>query len=501
MVTPYNFLLAFGIIATTGLFSINNKISHSINLKLEKYSSDLERLAFTDRTTGLANAQQLSKDMEKKQAEKDFTDQTYVMIGFRIEGLEIINETKGIEYANQLLRDLVLLYQTNATKDLSNNKSIFFTKGFSTLYRIESNTFAYMLTNQKGVPYEQQPKFFIKQAIDQILAEYNENFPLSFRGGISIFPVDANNLEQLTRNVLNIVHSKSPEGLGVFTFFEQNRYEFFLRQTQLKSEIKSAIDAKEFRLVFQPKVNIETEEIVGFEALARWNSSKYGNISPNEFIELTEENGAINELTLHLLENAISFVDHLTNEGLWIPVSLNLSPDSIKPYFIEGLFNRLARSGLSHLVEFEITEGTMMKISNEVSQSFQLLKDIGVNFSIDDFGTGYSNLGYLQQFEAQTLKIDKSFIDDIAYNEKKRKLVQTIIKLGKAFGMNIVAEGVEYEDQKKVLFLTGCDIIQGYYYSKPLEFQEAILWAKDSLARRNQEEKKSEDSLIAPKKA
>jgi EAL domain-containing protein (putative c-di-GMP-specific phosphodiesterase class I) len=137
----------------------------------------------------------------------------------------------------------------------------------------------------------------------------------------------------------------------------------------------------------------------------------------------------------------------------------------------------VAASGLGGMIELEITEGIIMKMSTEIAGEFRKLKEIGITFSIDDFGTGYSNLGYLQNFEAQVLKIDKSFIDGIPLDEKSATLVQTIIRMGKSFGMKIVAEGVEYAEQRDFLAKSDCDMIQGYFYSKPLENPDALAYA------------------------
>lgn len=476
MMKVYSHMMTFGIIQTTVLVAFINKFSSILLAKLHAHAEEMALLAYTDRDTGLPNVQQLAKDIDERAQDEEQSGHPCTMVGFRLEGLEIVNETRGIDFANALLRDLVLRYKI-ALSALMDTGEVSRLDGFAPLYRVESNTFVFLIEVPGNEFFNPKRITTLQKTIDAMCLEYREEFALSFHGGFSVYPDDAHNLEQLFKNLLNVVHARRPESLGVFSPFDMERYQAFLREQNIKAAIPKAIDRGTFHLVFQPKVSTVTGSAVGFEALARWTCPEFGSVSPAEFIPLAEEGGTIAPLTAQLLEQALDFASLLDKNGLRLPVSVNLSPGAVRPAFLTIIGERIAVSGLGSMIELEITEGIIMKMTTEIAEDFRELKSIGVTFSIDDFGTGYSNLGYLQNFEAQVLKIDKSFIDGIPGDEKNATLVQTIIRMGKSLGMKIVAEGVEYAEQRDFLARSDCDMIQGYFYSKPLERAEALAYA------------------------
>jgi EAL domain-containing protein (putative c-di-GMP-specific phosphodiesterase class I)/GGDEF domain-containing protein len=473
----YSHMMTFGVIQTTVLVAFSNKFFAVLLAKVHAHVEEMALLAFTDRETGLPNAQQLSKDIAEWSQNPERAERPCVMIGFRLEGLETINETHSIDFANALLRELVLRYKTALSAFMDEKTLIRRLDGFAPLYRVESNTFAYLIEIPESEFFNPNRASLLQATIDGMCLEYRERIALSFRGGLSAYPQDAPTLEQLLKNLLNLVHAKRGESLGVFSPFNMERYQLFLREQNIKAAMANAIEQGEFALVFQPKVSTSTGRALGFEALARWKNGEFGQISPGEFIPLAEESGNISALTEHLLEYALDFAAQLALNDLRIPVSINLSPGTVRPDFLNIIGERIAASGLGGMIEFEITEGIVMKMTTEIADDFRKLKTLGITFSIDDFGTGYSNLGYLQSFEAQVLKIDKSFIDGIPLDAKNATLVQTIIRMGKSFGMKIVAEGVEYAEQRDFLARFDCDMIQGYFYSKPLEVPDALAYA------------------------
>ncbi len=191
--------------------------------------------------------------------------------------------------------------------------------------------------------------------------------------------------------------------------------------------------------------------------------------------------GQIAELTQCLLLDVWRFLEALDVRGKsFLRVAVNLSSGMIHQEFLSWLCAEVARRGFGSRLEFEITETIIMKMTEETSLEFQRLKGLGSQFAIDDFGTGYSNLGYLQNFEANVLKIDKRFIDGIPLEEKNTKLVLTIIQMAKSFGMKVFAEGVEYSEQYRFLREIGCDTIQGYYFAKPMPIDAALSWGPDA---------------------
>lgn len=470
-------IMPLGILIFTILFAFNRRIASLIIKEIHEQAQKLEKIAFSDQVTGIPNALQLTKDIQQYEAKANFKTAQCVMTGFHLEGLEAINETQGFEFANRLLKELASVYQNNLKTAREGMFGFEILEDFNPLYRIESNTFISLLKITEKDLFEPQRKSILQETIKEVTSQFSDKIILTFRGGFSSFPEDAHNLNQLLKNILNLVHSPN-NNIATFAPFDHTSYKQYLRKDTIKTAILPGITKKEFRLVYQPKILVSNNAVFGFEALARWTSSEHGIISPAEFIPLAEETGSITDLTNYLFDEALLFSKELSESGIYCPISINLSPGTICPNFIEYLTEKLEDSGLSTLIEFEITEGIVMKMTTEISSTFRKLKNLGVSFSIDDFGTGYSNLGYLQSFDAEVLKIDKSFIDGIEFSDNTKKLVKTIIQMGKTFGMNVVAEGVETAEQRDFLAMHGCDIIQGYFYSKPLESHDAIDYLK-----------------------
>ncbi len=476
VIRVYSHMMTFGIVQTTVLVAFSNKFFTILLAKVHAHADEMALLAYSDRDTGLPNAQQLAKDIAEWTEDRERVTRPCAMVGFRLEGLETVNETRGIDFANALLRDLVLRYRSSLSA-LMAAKTIRKIDGFAPLYRVESNTFVFLIEVPDRDFFTPNRMAELQKTFDGLFLGYREQFVISFRGGFSSYPEDAANLEQLLKNLLNLVHATRSEGLGVFTPFNMERYQAFLREQSIKAAISNAIERGEFSLVFQPKVSCDSGNVRGYEALARWTSAEFGRISPVEFIPLAEESGNIAALTGHLLDQALEFAALLARNGHKFPVSVNLSPGAVRPDFLGLIGEKTAASGLGGMLELEITEGVIMKMTTEIAEDLRKLKELGITFSIDDFGTGYSNLGYLQKFEAQVLKIDKRFIDGIPHDEKNATLVQTIIRMGKSFGMQIVAEGVEYAEQRDFLARSDCDMIQGYFYSVPLGSDDALAYA------------------------
>lgn len=471
----YTYILIFGVVETTVLIAFNNRVAAIVIERVHAHGEEMRRIAYTDQVTGIPNGLQLSQDMKEWES-RDPMKRTprFLMIGFRLDGLETMNEVHGLEFTNRVLADLTNRYKTALEEEGKRFPLYDSQEGFSTLYRVEGNSFVFV-TRFPDIPLTSRGQPILKTIIRTLNEEYRERIGLSFQGGYTVFPDDADTTEQLFRNLLNLIHGRRKEDMGVFVGFDEERYQVHLRRESLREGIAKGIAEGEFSVVYQPKVTASGESVEGFEALARWQSPYFGTVSPGEFIPLAEEAGEIGELTDFVIAESMNFLERLAAEGFGeTTISVNLSPGTIHADYLGGLVTAVERSGLGKRLEFEITEGIIMKMTNEAAREFDRLKKAGVWFSIDDFGTGYSNLGYLQNFEAQVLKIDKRFIDGIPLDEKNTKLVVAILQMAHSFGMRTVAEGVEYAEQLHFLRDNGCDAIQGYYFAKPLNQEEAL---------------------------
>lgn len=262
------------------------------------------------------------------------------------------------------------------------------------------------------------------------------------------------------------------------------------RQSRLEANLNSALSKDEFSLYYQPKIALSTHSLHGAEALIRWNNEDIGQVSPTEFIPLTERNGLIIDIGEWVINEAIRQWTGWFSASLSSPaISVNVSPRQLKDAnFLRRLEETLdTYQILPSQLELEITESMMV---DDMERVIVILKDIstlGVKLSIDDFGTGYSSLSYLSRLPVDTIKIDRSFILPMLESTEKLGLVRNLIRLGHDLGMQLVAEGVEDEEQLKVLGEFGCDVIQGYYFSPPIAAADFIARTANILAHRTHE--------------
>ncbi len=267
----------------------------------------------------------------------------------------------------------------------------------------------------------------------------------------------------------------------------KNRYHFFNERMndsvqnyiKLEKHLRYAIENNELELHYQPKIIPKTGEIMGVEALLRWHNAEHGHISPASFIPLAEETGLIIPIGTWVIHTACAQARQWHKQGNPVCVSVNLSGRQFQcieqknAYLFNEVVKALEESELPpYLLELEITESIMMHNLSETLKTIKRLKEIGVKISIDDFGTGYSSLSYLKTFPIDTLKIDKSFINNIATNSDDAAIVSAIIAMAKQLQLEVVAEGVETQEQVTILKKQNCHLIQGYYFSKPVVAEE-----------------------------
>ncbi len=253
-------------------------------------------------------------------------------------------------------------------------------------------------------------------------------------------------------------------------------------RAELEGELRTAIDGNQFTLMIQPKVSLSTGRVVGGEALIRWAHPKRGMLAPGVFLGIAQEIGAMVSLDQWVLKQTLRYIADLTDEGCNIPLSMNLSVDSLNDmYLADRISKALSDAKVNpRLLEVEIPEGALMHDVKVSSKVLNELHGMGVTISIDDFGTGYSSFAYLAQFPVQVLKIDRSFINDLGRNEAGKKIVKGMIRLAHSLSLEVVAEGAETDDQLQQLKRMKCDTVQGYVMAKPMPFHEFVRFADNS---------------------
>lgn len=297
------------------------------------------------------------------------------------------------------------------------------------------------------------------------------NLHLTLSAGISFYPDDGDTAELLLRNADTAMYRAKEEGRNASQFYTKEMTDKTVYSMTMVKNIRLALENKEFEVYYQPQIDANTNQLIGMEALIRWNSPSNGFISPGLFIPIAEDAGIIDKIGEFVFAQATSQIVHWYSKG-YNPgrVAINLSTIELqKEDFVESIERRLKEFKCqSDWIELEITEGYTMKHPQDSIKMLQRLKDLGIQLSIDDFGTGYSSLSYLHQLPVHKLKIDQSFVRDIPGNAHAEAIVKSVIFLAKTMKFDIIAEGVETIEQQNYLVSKGCKSIQGYYHAKPM---------------------------------
>jgi diguanylate cyclase (GGDEF)-like protein/PAS domain S-box-containing protein len=289
--------------------------------------------------------------------------------------------------------------------------------------------------------------------------------------GIAVSLTDGDSFDELVRNADTALFRAKEIGRDNYAFFTERMDAEIRDKLAIQGQLRGAIARDEFEVHYQPQVCLKTGAMVGAEALLRWDNAVLGKVPPNRFIPLAEEYGLVNSIGEWVLESVCAQMKVWHDQGLGdIKVAVNLAAgqfanDATVPY-VESTLRKFGVSA-AHL-GLEITEGTVMGDPNKAVAALRRLKDIGVSISLDDFGTGYSSLGYLKRFPIDVLKIDKSFVDDVTTNTADAAIALSVISLAHNLNMRVIAEGVETREQVQFLTERGCDEMQGYYFSRPV---------------------------------
>ncbi len=293
--------------------------------------------------------------------------------------------------------------------------------------------------------------------------------------GISVFPQDGCDSETLIKNADSAMYSAKEEGRDRYCLFKPVADFQAFGQETLESSLRKALERGEFLLHYQPKINIKTGRITSIEALARWLHPEFGMLSPSQFIPMAEENGLIVPLGEWVLRTACTQNKAWQNAGYPpMRIAVNFSPKQFQLLNLAEIVEKVLADTLlePRWLELEITENIMLRNEEAAVETLNRLSDLGIHISIDDFGTGYSTFSYIKKIPINTLKIDRSFISDISSNLSDEAIAKAVIALAKNLNLNVIAEGVETEDQRKILESLNCSEMQGYFFSKPLPADE-----------------------------
>ncbi|RTQ93215.1 sensor domain-containing protein [Lysinibacillus telephonicus] len=428
--------------------------------------SELEKRALTDSLTEVNNRFAYLKKMNSLLESSEIISNKvqHAVFFLDLDRFKQVNDTLG-----HTTGDLLLVEIAQRIKRLLNSKDL--------LARYGGDEFVITLTN---IRHPREAAKFAEQVIREIEKPVfinNQEIFVSTSIGISIYPHDGDTTEDLVNRADKAMYFSKQNGRNGFSFYFEDLNIDSKRVIVLDSELRKAIENRDFTLNFQPKVSTQLNKIVGLEALVRWESEKLGSVSPAEFIPYAEETGLIIPISEIVLEKACEDLAKLRLAG-YSKISIAFNVSSIhfqQQNFLESIQKILEKNNTSaQNFEIEVTERTVMNNDSDTIRKLVRLKQLGFKLSIDDFGTGYSSLSYLVRFPLDYLKIDRSFIQHIVSLDDKQAVVDAIIQMAHRLNMQVIAEGVESVQQLNILREMGCDYIQGYYYSKPVSMDGLI---------------------------
>ncbi|MEQ5834310.1 EAL domain-containing protein [Marinobacter sp. NFXS9] len=419
----------------------------------------VNRLSRYDKLTGLPNRELFLVMLSNALEEHRRNDQTLAAFCFGIDDFKSINEQHGYHMGDQLLQTIA----DRLGGDGPNGPLI--------TARLGSDQFVV-------VEQHLRDGYQCAATSEWLLNEINAPIRLAGRDvsatatiGIALFPDDAEHSEQLLQRAEQTMTLAKAGGGNQFQFYVASVDQEIRDRKRLEKELHQALVENQFHLVYQPQINLETRRVIGAEALLRWEHPVHGLIPPDHFIPLAELSGSIVEIGSWVLDEACAQAALWSSEGMPIRIAVNLSAVQLRQDdIVETVLKTLKRHAIPPgRLELEVTETGFMEDLDSAVEKLVQLRNEGINIAVDDFGTGYSSLTYLKRLPIQHLKIDKQFIHDLLVNEEDTRIANTIIDLGKSLNLDVIAEGVETEEQEFYLHNRGCQLAQGYFFSKPLK--------------------------------
>ncbi|MBU3111506.1 sensor domain-containing protein [Clostridium lacusfryxellense] len=438
------------------------------------FEEKINRLKYYDTLTDIPNRKFFIDSLRNEIFIAKGTSIKHAILLIDLDNFKEINDTIGHDYGDELLKKVAILFKDSIREgDL--------------VSRVGGDEFFVLMRNVEDYSEMSTCCEILQRLLNNEIFIDDKHVYTSASIGITVFPNDGDQTSILLKNADTAMYSAKCSGKAKFSFFNKSMSEVVLRRVEIEKGLRGAIKNNELEIHYQPQIDIINNKIKGFEALLRWNSSELGTICPTEFIPIAEQSGLLIPMGDWIIKTVFLQNDLWKSKGyIYDTIAINLSSVQLENHrFEDTLKSLIAETKIDpNFVELEITESVLMKDFDNNVKLLTGIRNLGVKIALDDFGTGYSSLSYLKQLPINTLKIDKSFIDNIVTNERERAIVDGIINLAQKIDLTVVAEGAETLEQVKVLKNMGCNEIQGYYFSKPLtahEIEEKFLkpnWIK-----------------------
>jgi len=436
---------------------------------LDEQTQKLKHQAHHDPLTNLPNRTLFQDRLSQSIITAKRNNEMFALFFIDLDQFKKINDSLGHHIGDEVLVEAAKRLQSTLREE-------------DTLSRLGGDEFTIIIKDVKHI----QDASVVAQKIINVMKEPmnidNHLLYISSSIGISIYPDDATTSNNLIKYSDAAMYKAKDEGRDNYQYYSKEMTSYAFEKVVMETSLRVAIKEEQFVVYFQPQIDTQTETIVGMEALVRWIHPSLGLVPPGNFIPLAEDSGLIIDIDKIVMKKAMIQFEQWYKDGLNPGLlSLNLAMKQLaEDNFISYLFDTMKTLNFhSEWLELEVTEGQVMHKPEASIEKLHKINKMGINLAIDDFGTGYSSLSYLKKFPLHKLKIDQSFVRDIPDDEDDVAITKAIIALGKSLNLKLIAEGVETEDQKEFLKENGCDLIQGYYYSRPIPSDEMTIMLKE----------------------
>jgi diguanylate cyclase (GGDEF)-like protein/PAS domain S-box-containing protein len=441
--------------------------------KHKKFEEDIWLQANYDSLTGLPNRDLCLDRLHNELKAIKHNKNEVALLFIDLDRFKYVNDTWGHNSGDELLK-LAAIRLRNCIREKD------------TVARFGGDEFVVLLVGLSN-------RFAIERIVKNMLLNLSMPFQLSENNeavvsasiGITVAPIDGDSVEYLLKNADTAMYQAKAAGRNTYQFFTKSMNETVSQRMYIEQALRQAIKQQEFILHYQPVISLESGEIIGAEALIRWQHPNKGLIYPDNFISIVEETGLIEPIGQWVIEQACSDLKYLHEQGITIQVAVNVSSrqckKSCKTSIVDVISNALKTNNLeSSSLKVEITESLLMDNSTEMIKTLQGIRNLGVAIHMDDFGTGYSSLSYLKHFPIDVLKIDRSFIDGAIDDKTDASLVEAVVNIGHSLSLKLVGEGIETKQHYDYLKSLGCDYGQGYFMSKPITVDKLIVFCQQN---------------------
>ncbi|MBI1821822.1 MAG: bifunctional diguanylate cyclase/phosphodiesterase [Nitrospirae bacterium] len=464
----YGFLVFMAVYSLlTTFLLLKGKFNRAYSIEKGNLEGPVQESLFLDPLTGLPDRRLFSDRLKQALLMAGRENQALAILMIDMNRFKEINNTLGPRYGDMALQQIGNRLREKIRKS-------------DTLSRLGGDQFAVLLLGAKENGAMDVADKLLRTMEEPVVLE---GFPLEIaaRIGVALYPEHGERYDDLLRCAEVAMESAKEEVSGC-SIYKSVKDQYTTQRLMLLGELRQAIDDNQLFMVYQPKIHLKSRRVIGTEALVRWKHPKQGIIPPDQFIPIAENSGLIKPMSAWVINHVLNQCQEWDKSGVLFPVAINLSRRSLHdPNLVTQIIDSLDRHRIGHQwIEFEITESTIMANAAAAMKILSRLNELGIRLSIDDFGTGYSSLASLKKLPVQSVKIDKSFVSNMATDKNDEMIVSSTVDLAHHLGLEVVAEGVETEENWNRLAEMGCDQSQGYYISPPLPPDQLIHWLRKS---------------------